>query len=460
MSDITYPNKQVAVNPLFPQPNEKWTAANANEVKTAVNSKVDKIDGYGLSENNLTDDLLQEIAELKAEQATKPEITITGGGSGSSGSDSSQFSEKTLEAIEFNKKLIIPAPDKGKYYRLTETLEMKPYSTNQEFYLDIEAHGIPRRQIRYDGPEGTPCIRTIAHRYGLWTGVKIALENKVGLIAFDIDTLNPGANNIPPSRGSNTHNTYINCHVAMGNMVNQNQKGWRIGYESGGGGDISDLSWINSSVYGHGGLTNENDYGWHIYGGNTLQNTWTNAFGAFLGKMYSNISDVPDKTGNGASYFFGTGTSQNLIDFEIGNSQSYLISGGRFESGKQVIKVGNSNISPAITLNGVNIDDYEGIKNNGDNNQRCLFYLDMPGSLSLDNVNIKAGRWDAYNENMIVANGGGGNQVIGRILVRGGAIQATDKFYKTGTEPAWVVDIKTVARLDASGRAISMFTNV
>lgn len=42
MADINYPNKQVAVNPLFPSANEKWSASNANEVKAAVNTKQDK----------------------------------------------------------------------------------------------------------------------------------------------------------------------------------------------------------------------------------------------------------------------------------------------------------------------------------------------------------------------------------------------------------------------------------
>jgi len=64
MSDITYPNKQIAVNPLFPQANEKWSYSDANQVKTAVNSKVDKVEGYGLSENDFTDALKGKLDNI------------------------------------------------------------------------------------------------------------------------------------------------------------------------------------------------------------------------------------------------------------------------------------------------------------------------------------------------------------------------------------------------------------
>lgn len=54
MSNITYNNKTIAVDPANPTAEEKWTAANANEVKTAVNSKVDQESGKGLSTNDYT----------------------------------------------------------------------------------------------------------------------------------------------------------------------------------------------------------------------------------------------------------------------------------------------------------------------------------------------------------------------------------------------------------------------
>jgi len=54
MSNITYNNKTIAVDPTKPTADEKWTAANANEVKNAVNSKVDAESGKGLSTNDYT----------------------------------------------------------------------------------------------------------------------------------------------------------------------------------------------------------------------------------------------------------------------------------------------------------------------------------------------------------------------------------------------------------------------
>lgn len=436
---------------------DKFDHNDVNSIYNANNNHADLIDKHSIALEGVPEgDSVYDIFNLKGAASNPADcIYITGGGSGPTGSDSEQFQSKVDQAIATGKKLVIPACDANKYYRLTNTLVIRPQSGKNECYLDIEAHGIPRSQIVYDGPVNTPCIQSIGHRFGIWTGIKIALANKVGLIAFDIDT-EAGT----PSIDSNTHNTYINCQVALGSLTNQNQKGWRIGYVSGGGADISDLSWINCSVFGKfGGEVNPNDYGWHIYGPNTLANTWTNGFGARLGKMFSNVSDVPNKTGNGACYFFGTSTSQNLLDFEIGNSQSYLISGGRFESGKQVLDIKNANISPAVTFQNVNIDDYEGAPTYGAMDGRCLFFMDMPASLSLDNCNIKAGRHESYDQNMIRAFGGGG-ALKGRILVRGGALEVDptkEAFWTTGSEPEWIVSLSTVARIDPDGRPINMF---
>lgn len=384
-------------------------------------------------------------------------IYITGGGTTSNRNDNSLFQEKGQEAIENNRKLVI-VPDKDKSFRLTQTWDLQPPSGKNEFYLDIEAHGVPRGQLQYDGPEGTACISAIGHRFGIWSGIKIALANTPGLIAFDLDT--KSAENGQPAMDSTTHNTYLNCHVALGSLLDQNQKGWRIGYESGGGGDISDLTFINTSVFGRFGAPNANDYGWQIYGGNVLQNTWTNPFTAFCGKGYSNVSDVQGKTGNGASYFYGAGSSQNLLDFEIGNSQSYLIAGGRGESGKQILHVTQGNISPAISFQGCQWDDYQGVSNFGGGSDN-LFFLDMPASLSIDNCNIKSGRWGSYSSNMIKAYGPGGQGLFGTIMVRGGGIQsAGSSFINTGSDPTWVKRIDTVKRLDSQGRTIAMFDNI
>jgi len=55
----------------------------------------------------------------------------------------------------------------------------------------------------------------------------------------------------------------------------------------------------------------------------------------------------------------------------------------------------------------LHIDDYQGVENYGGGTDN-LFFMDMPGSLLLDNCNIKSGRWPTYTQNMIKAFGPGG----------------------------------------------------
>jgi hypothetical protein len=229
----------------------------------------------------------------------------------------------------------------------------------------------------------------------------------------------------------------------MGNAIDQN--GWKLGHISGGGGDISVITWQNCSVFGVSPVQ-KGQIGWHIEGPNTLQNVFVNAFGAYLDKMYSNVSSKSASgTGNGAVYFYGTGTSQNNTDFEIGNSQSYLISGGRFESGKRVLSVINSNVSPSIIFQATEIDDY----NPSDG---ILFFLDMPLSLKLDGCNIKAGTHPAYTKKMITCYGGGNGSGIGRLNVSGGSIEASDPFYSINlNSTVWMPYILGVGKQNNAG---------
>lgn len=63
MSNINYNNKTIAVDPANPTSDEKWTAANANEVKSAVNSKQDAESGKVLSTNDYTTTEKDKLAD-------------------------------------------------------------------------------------------------------------------------------------------------------------------------------------------------------------------------------------------------------------------------------------------------------------------------------------------------------------------------------------------------------------
>jgi hypothetical protein len=55
MTDITYPNKN---------PGDQFTAAEANEIKSVVNNKVNKVEGKGLSTYDFTEAEKNKVANL------------------------------------------------------------------------------------------------------------------------------------------------------------------------------------------------------------------------------------------------------------------------------------------------------------------------------------------------------------------------------------------------------------
>jgi hypothetical protein len=389
-----------------------------------------------------------DIAALAANTGTVPKNTITFnvmdyGAKGDGVTDDSKAIQAAINAaVKAKGKLLIPPPDK--FYNVTKTLVVK-HPTDAECYMDIEAYGIPRWQIKYNGAPNTACFQFIGHRFSVASGVKVVLGNAEGLQAFDIDT--------SPLSHSTSFITYTNFHVVLGTGARQD--GWRLGHVSGGGADISCLQWNNCSVFADVQIASQ--IGWHIEGGNTLQNVWNQCFAAKLGKAFSNASGPgASATGNGACYFYGFGTSQNLLDFEIANSQSYLISGGRFESGKRFLLVGNSNVSPSIVLNAVEINDYHPTDG-------VLFYLDMPCYLGLTGVNIKGGHIkDGFDQRMIMLYGGGEGTGVGRLIVDGGSVESTISRFTNDqrNKTKWYVSTRGVGRMNPDGVCVGMFDDV
>ncbi len=372
--------------------------------------------------------------------------------------DTAAFQNAINGAIADRGKIISPAPPN--YYKITSTLTFGPPNGTNETQVDWEGFGNPRRHIKYTGGVGTACIQAPGLRFSTWKGVNVHLDNTTtDQIAFDIDTLG--------SASSNSFNTFIGCNATLGKATGQ--KGWRVGHLSLNGGDISCLNWISCLVYGDPVSTSPpnpraGQIGWHIEGSNTLQNVWNQCFAAYLDTAVSNVSGTgANGAGNGAMYFFGFGTSQNNVDMLIGNSQSYVFSGGRFESGRRVLQVNNSNVSPSIIFQGVEINDYDPVTVTAErptNYGGALFYLDMPCSLEMQGCNIKAGTHAAYGANMIRCFGGGSGTRYGRVIVDGGAIEATNPFYSNGGNGTnWNFYVRGVAQQNNAGVAVGMMTD-
>jgi hypothetical protein len=348
--------------------------------------------------------------------------------------DTNAIQKMFTDAIAKKSKIVIPP----KKYKITRTINVIPPSGKPEFRLDVEAQGENVFQFTGTGA----CLRIVGLRFSTWRGVKISLGTAKDAVGIDLDTDNLSH--------STSNNIFTGCHILLGKGINQ--RGWRLGYVSGGGADISVISWNNCSVYGNYGKVISGQTGWHSEGPNCLQNVLNNCFGAYLDKLFSNTSTETSNTGNGAFYFYGLGTSHNNLEFEISNAQTYLISGGRFEVGKHVLHVNTGTVAPSIIFRAIEISNYDPSESNNPYTDGCLFFMDMPGYLKLDGCNI--GNGTPYTEKMIKAFGGGGNKTVGTIIIDGGSISAKkNAFYQVNlNKTRWSTYVRGVGRLDGGVR--------
>lgn len=356
-----------------------------------------------------------------------------------SANDTVAFQKCFDAAILASGKVIIPPAKANGYYRITSTINVKSATIN-ECYVDVEGFGVPRSQIRYTGVAGSSCFKLVGARFSIWTGVKIAMGNAQGTTAIEIDTITPTS--------STSFLTFINCQVALGTGINQ--VGWKMGLLSENGGDISCLLWQNCSVFGVSRDT-AGQIGWSIRGSNTLHNVWVQCFGAFLNTMVSNKDG-----GNGANYFYGMGTSQNNLDYYIQNTSNWIIEGGRYELGRQLLDIGYDNKSPSIILKGLAIGSYDGINGR-------LIISDMPCSIEMSGVQINQKLTGDWGDQTILLYGGqyGSTIGVGRLIMDGGTVRTSLSEYITkGNDTVWKIYRRAVGKMGADGVVTDVFTDL
>jgi hypothetical protein len=355
--------------------------------------------------------------------------------------DTKAFQDAANAAIKAGGgELLIPHPDN--FYNIKNTITLKPF-TGSECTLNIRGFGSNLSEIRYTGAGNRAVFKVLGLKSSVISGVKVWITPGIsGTIVWDIDTT--------PEIPSTSWVTFKNCISLLGNGVNN--VGWRLGHISGGNADISSYQWENCLVDGNQGegTVISGQIGWLLEGRNTVQNTWFGGFGAYLDKVFSNLSQVgtgaTTENGNGSAFFYGLGGSHNNTDFEISAEQVYYISGGRFEVGKKFLVVPHGVEDPVITIAGVEINDY----NPPDGN---LISMGRPGSLTLDGCRMYGKNGGDFS-NMITL---GGERGVGRLFVRGGSYASPKPFYKilTGT---WQVNIQSVGKLEGP-YATSYFDN-
>jgi hypothetical protein len=343
--------------------------------------------------------------------------------------DSKAFQDAVNAAIEVGGgELIIPHPDK--FYNIKNTINIAP-ATGAQCFINIMGYGIPKAQIHYTGGGNKSVFKIVGLKSSIITGVKVWVVPGIsGVVVWDIDTT--------PESPSTSLVTFKQCNSLLGNGANN--VGWRLGHKSGGGADISNYQWENCAAYGNQDEGNvvQGQVGWLFEGRNTLQNSWFGGFGAFLDRIYSNLSQpgtgATYQNGNGSVFFYGLGGSHNNVDFEIAAEQVYHITGGRFEVGKKFLLVPDGVEDPSITVNGVIVDGYSPPDGN-------IIHMGRSGTLILEGC-IMSGENDFTK--MITL---GGERSKGRLFVRGGSYASPKPFYKI-LKGTWQVNIQSVGKLD------------
>ena len=360
-----------------------------------------------------------------------PSFSVTDFGATGDGTtdDSKAFQDAVNAAIAVGGgELIIPHPDK--YYNITTTINIAP-AEGKQCFINIMGYGIPKGQIHYTGAGNKSVFKIIGLKSSIITGVKVWVVPGIsGVVVWDIDTT--------PESPSTSLVTFKQCNSLLGNGVNN--VGWRLGHKSGGGADISNYQWENCAAYGNQdeGTVVSGQIGWLFEGRNTLQNSWFGGFGAYLDRIYSNLSQqgtgATYQNGNGSVFFYGVGGSHNNVDFEIAAEQVYHITGGRFEVGKKFLLVPEGVEDPSITVTGVIVDGYSPADGN-------IIHMGRSGTLMLEGC-IMSGEEDFAK--MITL---GGERSKGRLFVRGGSYASPKPFYKI-VKGTWQINIQSVGKLN------------
>lgn len=318
-------------------------------------------------------------------------------------------------AVLVHGTVIIPPSLYG--YRITKTLKF--YPPIQQAWASIRGSGHHGFQIQYAGPSGQAAVEIVGLKGGIIEGLKVRIMPGISnATCIDIGT--------SVAAESTSCFSFINCDAEMGN--GQNNVGWRLGYLDGfTGSDISQILWLNCSAWGGG---QPGQIGWDNVGHNTLQLTWNGGGGAFCDKL------VRCNAG-GSMYFFGLGGSHNNVDFELNSSNSFSITGGRFEVGKTFLKsTGN------ITMSIINIEIGDYNPPNG-----RVFDLNRACSILIEGLRMEGGSAKG-NQTFFL---GGGAPEKGSFFIRGGSIHnVSDPFYSEGQVGVYRVNIQDVGRRGSS----------
>lgn len=333
--------------------------------------------------------------------------------------DTQAFKDCIAAAVAVDGKFAFPPAPVS--WNVTDTIEIVPVGAGAQCWVNGEGWGERNTSIIYNGAGSKPVFKIVGLKSGVLKGINIKIADGItGVQAWEI-----GCSTNSNSTGGFT---FENCVVNLGNGINN--IGWRLGTQFGGtNGDISQIKWDNCNVFGVAQAAGS--IGWSVIGTNTLQLTWD---GCSTALAETNLSC----TAGGSLFWYGGGASNTSIDFYLGNSNSFKISGGRFEAGKQFMVVPSASTHPNIEISCVQLASY--VPANG-----RLIDMNRTGTLNIFGFKVEraTAAGGDHTSSMIYL---GGTTGQGTCNIIGGGFRATDPFYTVATVGMWRLNIQDVAR--------------
>ncbi len=320
-------------------------------------------------------------------------------------------------------------------YTIDEPLIIAPRKGSQQ-RLNIRADNV---KLIWAGAENSPMIYAKGWKNSTIQGLHLDTGNVQGVTAWDLDT--------PDDAPSISGLVFTNCQVNFGS--GGGCIGWRGSHGGNLYGDVSALLFQGCMLRG---LSRSNgDIAWQALRRNNLAWTWMSGGASRLGSIFSNRNPHGGaQHGGGSMIWYGLVATENECDFDLYAPGVFLISGGRFETGKRFLSLGagGASFGAAVTLEAVNVASYT-------SDDGVVFYLGTAGSLALNNCSINRFGGADYTAAMITANAAAGGH--GAIRIAGGNIQVTSPPYMS-TSGQWAISVQNVSKVNAASSAVGYIT--
>lgn len=322
-------------------------------------------------------------------------------------------------------------------YKLTSSILL---SVNAAQYLNIVSDGPYGSAVfQWAGATNTPMFLIKGWKTSQIENIVCRTGNIAGVVCWDID--------VNATQTSAGFLTFTNCTVEFG--TGTACIGWRGSIGTLGDGDVSFVNFNN--CHANGVNRSYLDIGWLGLRNNVLVWNWYGGASYGVGTSFSNFRPGGGESGGGSMHWYGFGTAGCGVDFDFATAGNYLISGGRFETGKKFLQSGASGAtgSHAILISGVEISSYTPADNK-------VINLQSSTQLVIDCSQIIGPGLSDYTAAMLSIENTAA--VYGSVRISNSVLQAADPFYTvTGGTGTWHVQVKNCTRRPTGSAAPTGF---